>query len=141
MSTIAQTNRALTDTVRPPRWVVPLFGLASVLLVPWIVLLVYLLPSAQRASHWDIAWAGFDVGLALVLSGVALAAWRRSPWLEGAATAAATLLFVDAWFDVLTSSTRLDLIVAVVEAAVVELPLAFVCLLLARNAERRLARS
>ena len=57
MSTIAQTNRALTDTVRPPRWVVPLFGLASVLLVPWIVLLVYLLPSAQRASHWDIAWA------------------------------------------------------------------------------------
>ena len=141
MSTIAQTNRALTDTVRPPRWVVPLFGLASVLLVPWIVLLVYLLPSAQRASHWDIAWAGFDVGLALVLSGVALAAWRRSPWLEGAATAAATLLFVDAWFDVLTSSTRLDLIVAVVEAVFVELPLAVLCLLLARDAERRLARS
>jgi hypothetical protein len=141
MSTIAQTNRALTDKVRPPRWVVPLFGLAAVLLVPWIVLLVYLLPSAQRASHWDIAWAGFDVGLALVLSGVALAAWRRSPWLEGAATAAATLLFVDAWFDVLTSSTRLDLIVAVVEAVFVELPLAVLCLLLARDAERRLARS
>jgi hypothetical protein len=119
---------------------VPLFGLAAVLLVPWIVLLAYLLPSAQQASHWDIAWAGFDVGLALVLSGVALAAWRRSPWLEGAATAAATLLFVDAWFDVLTSSTRLDLVVALVEAVFVELPLAVLCLLLARNAERRLAR-
>ena len=127
--------------VPAPRWVVPLFGLAAVLLVPWIVMLVYLLPSAQQASHWDIAWAGFDVGLALVLSGVALAAWRRSPWLEGAATAAATLLFVDAWFDVLTSSTRLDLIVAVVEAVFVELPLAVLCLLLARDAERRLART
>jgi hypothetical protein len=141
MSAIAQTNRAMREKVPAPRWVVPLFGLAAVLLVPWIVLLVYLLPSAQQASHWDIAWAGFDVGLALVLSGVALAAWRRSPWLEGAATAAATLLFVDAWFDILTSSTRLDLIVAVVEAVFVELPLAVLCLLLARNAERGLARS
>ena len=118
-----------------------MFGLAAVLLVPWIVLLVYLLPSAQQVSHWDIAWSGFDVILALVLSAVALAAWRRSFWLEGAATAAATLLFVDAWFDVLTSSTRLELIVAVVEAVFVELPLAILCLLLARNAERRLVRT
>src|SRR6266480_4911139 len=144
MTTMAHaSNRAATETAaRPaPRWAVPLFGLAALLLVPWIVLLVYLLPSAQRASHWDIAWAGFDVGLALVLSGVALAAWRRSPWLEGAATAAATLLFVDACFDVLTSSTRPELIVALVEALVVELPLAIVCLLIARSAERRLARS
>ena len=144
MTTMAHaSNRAATETAaRPaPRWAVPLFGLAALLLVPWIVLLVYLLPSAQQASHWDIAWAGFDVGLALVLSGVALAAWRRSPWLEGAATAAATLLFVDAWFDVLTSSTRPELIVALVEAVFVELPLAVLCLLLARNAERRLART
>src|SRR2546423_10499762 len=118
MSSIAQTRAV---RIQAPRWVAPLFGLAALLLVPWIVLLVYLLPSAQQASHWDIAWAGFDVGLALVLSGVALAAWRRSPWLEGAATAAATLLFVDAWFDVLTSSTRPELIVALVQAGFVQL--------------------
>ena len=140
MSTIAQTNRVVTDKVRPPGWVVPLFGLAAVLLVPWIVLLVYLLPSAQRASHWDIAWAGFDLALAFVLFGVALAAWRRSPWLEGAASAAATLLLVDAWFDILTSSSQVELGVSIGEAAVVELPLAVICLLLARDAERVLAR-
>ena len=121
-----------------PRWVVPLFGLAALLLVPWVVLLVYLLPSAHQAQHWDIAWSGFDVVLALLLSAVALAAWRGSLWLEGAATAAATLLFVDAWFDVLTSSTRVELFVAIGEAAFVELPLAILCLLLARDAERRL---
>ena len=132
--------RASADGWQPARWVVPLFGLGALLLVPWVVLLVFALPSTHQAAHWDIAWAGFDVGLALVLSGVALAAWRRSPWLEGAATAAATLLFVDAWFDVLTSSTRPELIVALVEAVFVELPLAVLCLLLARNAERRLAR-
>jgi hypothetical protein len=116
---------------------VPLFGSASLLLVPWVVLLVVVLPSAQRAVHWDIAWAGFDIALALLLLTVAVAAWRRSAWLEGAAASAATLLFVDAWFDVLTSSTRDEFVVAVVEAVLVELPLAVVCLLLARNAERR----
>jgi hypothetical protein len=123
---------------RPPRWVVPFFGLAALLLVPWVVLLVFALPSAHRAAHWDIAWAGFDVGLALLLLAVAVAAWRRSAWLEGAATATATLLFVDAWFDVLTSSTQAELVVSIVEAAFVELPLAVLCLLLARDAERRL---
>src|SRR3989440_3368467 len=123
---------------RPPRWVVPLFGLAALLLVPWVVLLVFALPSAHRAAHWDIAWAGFDVALALLLLAVAAAAWRRSAWLEGAATATATLLFVDAWFDVLTSSSRAELVVSVVEAAFVELPLAILCLLLARGAGRRL---
>ena len=78
--------------------------------------------------------------LALVLLAVAISAWRRSPWLEGAATAATTLLFVDAWFDVLTSSTRAEFAIAITEALVVELPLAFLCLLLARDAERLLPR-
>jgi hypothetical protein len=123
---------------RPPRWVVPLFGLAALFLLPWILILVHVLPSKHKAAHWDIAWAGFDVGLALLLLSVAIAAWRRSPWLEGAATATATLLFVDAWFDVLTSSTRTELWVALGEAFFVEIPLAVLCLLLARDTEHRL---
>src|SRR5436309_13031541 len=136
----ARAAAAVTEPAgwRPPRWVVPLFGLAALLLVPWVVLLVLALPSAHRAAHWDIAWAGFDVALALLLLTVAVAAWRRSPWLEGAASATATLLFVDAWFDVLTSSTRAEFVVSIGEAAFVELPLAVLCLLLARDAERRL---
>ena len=123
---------------RPPRWVVPLFAVGAMALVPWIVLLVRVLPSRDEAAHWDIAWGGFDVAMALLLLAVALAAWRRSPWLEGAATATATLLFVDAWFDVLTSSTRAELVVAIVLAVLVELPLAVLCLVLARDTERRL---
>jgi hypothetical protein len=125
---------------RPAAWVVPLFALAGVVLVPWIVFLVHRLPSTHTAPHWDIAWAGFDVGLALMLLGVATAAWRRSLWLEGAATAAAALLAVDAWFDILTSSNHLDLGIAIAEALLVELPLAVLCLVLARDAERILRR-
>src|SRR5438128_1403456 len=120
----------------PPRWVVPLFGLAALLLVPWVLLTIADLPSAHRSAHWDIAWGGLDIALALLLLSVAIAAWRGSPWLEGAATATATLLFVDAWFDVLTSSTRAEFVVAILEAAFVEVPLAVLCLVLARDAER-----
>jgi len=123
---------------RPPRWVVPLFAVGALALVPWVVLLVHVLPSRHAAAHWDLAWGGLDVAMALLLLAVALAAWRRSPWLEGAATATATLLVVDAWFDVLTSSTRAELVLAASEAALVELPLAALCLLLARYAERML---
>src|SRR5258705_371113 len=46
---------------RPAGGVVPLFVLAVVVLVPWIVFLVRSLPSTEAAAHWDIAWAGFDV--------------------------------------------------------------------------------
>ena len=120
-------------------WVGRLFALAAAVLVLWIVFLVRMLPSDHRAAHWDIAWAGFDIGLALLLLAVAVAAWRRSPWLEGGGPAEATLLFVDAWFDVLTSSSHGELVTAIAEAAAVELPLAICCLLLARSVERRLA--
>jgi hypothetical protein len=127
-----------SDGLVQRRWVVRLFGLAALLLIPWIVVLVQTLPSAHRAAHWDVAWAGFDLALALLLFTVAAALWRNSPWLEGAATAAATLLFVDAWFDVLTASTRAELVVSIIAAAIVELPLAVLCLWLAYDAELRL---
>jgi hypothetical protein len=103
--------------------------------------LIAALPSSHRSAHWDVAWAGFDVVLALLLLAVAATAWWRSPWLEGAASATAALLFVDAWFDVLTSSTRTELVVAVLEAALVELPMAALCLLLARRSEQHLRSS
>jgi hypothetical protein len=121
---------------RAPRWAVAVYAAAAVLLVPWVVLLIRILPSAHEATHWDVAWAGFDGALALVLLGLAVAAWRRSPWLQTFAAAVATLLFVDAWFDILTSSTRAELVVAVAEAALVELPLAILSLYVARPRRR-----
>ena len=140
MAAIYFDPRSETGGWRPARWVVPLFSLAGIVLVPWILFLIRSLPSTHAAAHWDIAWAGFDLALALLLLGVAVAAWRRSSWLEGAATAAAALLAVDAWFDILTSSTSVERLMAIGEAALAELPLAVLCLLLARDAERVLAR-
>jgi hypothetical protein len=140
MTTIELDSNGRRGGWRPAQWIVPLFALAGIVLVPWIIFLVRSLPSTHAAAHWDIAWAGFDVGLALLLLGVAVAAWRRSPWLEGVATAGAALLAVDAWFDILTSSNHVERAVAVAEAVLVELPLATLCLLIARDAERVLRR-
>src|SRR5262245_1441677 len=93
---------------RAPRWVGPFFAVSALVLAFWIVVLAWSLPSTERAENWDLAWAGFDAVLAVLLVSVAVAAWRGSPRLEAAATATATLLFVDAWFDVLTSKPGRD---------------------------------
>lgn len=124
-----------------PRWVAPLFALLALALLPWAVWLARVLPDHHLSAHWNVAWAGFDLGLAAALLATAVAALRRSPWLEGSATAAGTLLVVDAWFDLLTASGGAELIVAAAEAALVELPVAVLCFWIARDAERFLERA
>jgi hypothetical protein len=51
------------------------------------------------------------------------------------AASAATLLVVDAWFDITTSPTGGDLLWAFVMAAVAEIPLAVACSWLAYHTE------
>jgi hypothetical protein len=119
--------------------VAPAFALGAVAVVVWTYFLARHLPNVQNAAHWRIAWVGFDIGLALTLMAVALAAYWRSPWLEGVATGAAALLVCDAWFDVLSARTHRELVGSLVLAGLVELPGAVLCFLIARSAERSLA--
>jgi len=134
-------NAVLVDNARAVRWAGPAFALFSLMLLPWIAYLAYSLPSRQVSADYDVAWAGFDVMLLAALAGTAYFALRRSRYLATAATAAATLLVVDAWFDIMTtlSGQRLE---PVVLALGVELPLASVCIWLNLHtqqlAERRL---
>jgi hypothetical protein len=118
----------------PPRWVAPLFGFAALALVPWVVLLVSELPAAHRVTHWAAAWAGLDVALVAMLVTLAACVWRGSGWVEPAATAAATLLFVDAWFDITTASPAAGLARPLGAAIALEVPLGIACLALARRA-------
>lgn len=134
-------NAVLADNARVVRWAGPAFALFSLILLPWIVYLAYSLPSRQVSADYDIAWAGFDVILLVALASTGYFALRRSRYLATAATAAATLLVVDSWFDVMTTlpGQRLEPIAL---AAGVELPLAAVCVWLSLHtqqlAERRL---
>jgi hypothetical protein len=134
-------NTVLTDDARIVRWTGPLFALFSVILLPWIAYIGISLPARQLSPNYDIAWTGFDVLLMAALAGTAYCALRRSRYLSTAAGATATLLVVDAWFDVVTtpSDQRLE---SIILCLAVELPLAAVCLWLSYHshqiAERRI---
>ena len=111
----------------------------AVLLLPWVALLALELPNRQVNQHYKLAWVGFDLLLAAALSRTAWLAWRRSPYLVNVATAAATLLMVDAWFDITTADSLRERLIAITLAALIELPLAAFSLRLARRAQRFIA--
>lgn len=119
------------------RWWLPLFlGGCAVALLPWTILVNEALPSRAVVSHWDTAWTGFDIALGGVLLSTAVAARRSAHATARLAAAGAALLLCDAWFDILTSTTVDERITAGIEAAVAEVPLAILCLLIARSPER-----
>jgi hypothetical protein len=128
-------NQVLPDQSRIARWTGPLFALLSVILLPWIVYIAVTLPARQLSPNYDVAWAGFDVMLFGGLAGTAYFALRRSGYLAIAAAATASLLIVDAWFDIVTSPGR-ERLQAILLAVVIELPLASVCVWLSRHAHQ-----
>ena len=134
-------NAILTDNARIVRWTGPLFALFSVILLPWIAYIAASLPARQLSPNYDVAWAGFDVMLCAALASTAYFALRRSRYLSTAATATAALLVVDAWFDVMTTPAR-ERLESILLCALVELPLAAVCMWLSYHthqlAERRI---
>jgi hypothetical protein len=126
----------LAAASRRARWVGPLFAVLAVLMVPWTVYLAVTLPVQATAAHYDFAWAGFDVGLFLVLAWTAWAAASSSRWLPVAASLNAAFLVVDAWFDVITAPGHRELAMALASALLLELPLAAVSIWLAVHGQR-----
>jgi hypothetical protein len=118
-----------------PWWVTPLFAIAAVVLLPWTLWLTFTLPSRFVTRHYDLAWVGFDIALAAAFGATSWAALRAPQWLGPAAAATGTMLLCDAWFDVVTSLGSGDVLEAVLEAALVELPLAAVCGFIVYDAE------
>jgi len=129
----------LVDTARVARWAGPAFVICSLVLIPWTAYLGYSLPSRQVSRHYNIAWVGFDVLELIALGTTGFFALRRSRYLALAAAAAATLLVVDAWFDIVTSPRR-QVPMAIALAVLVELPLAAVCAWLSYQTEKLVDR-
>jgi hypothetical protein len=105
--------------------------IAGLAMIPWVFILACSLPPAIRVTHWSIAWAGLDAleALGLMTTGVALIG--RYSWLCLPAAVTATLLVIDAWFDITTSAPGPAATVAVAMAVFPELPMAGLCAVLA----------
>ena len=112
------------------------YGLIALALIPWTAHLSSSLPSRHETAHWDVLWAGFDIGLLAAFAGTAIAVLRYSPLLPLLASATGTLLLCDAWFDLLTSRPGSERLWASVEALLGELPLAVFSFWVAYDAEK-----
>ena len=117
-----------------------LYVLAAAALIPWTVYLAVSLPKRDIDTHYRGAWVGFDLLLVAAIVLTAYWAFRVDTRVQLPATATATLLLVDAWFDVMTAGGRKATATAVLLAVCVELPAAGFSLWLARrvnhNADR-----
>jgi hypothetical protein len=125
-----RSGRNRGHRVTPRRLAVAIVTSSALILLPWIAYLALSLPSSVSARHWPLVWAGLDTAMA---AGLALTGWlaiRRDRRVAFVAASTATLLIVDAWFDVCTSPAGRPLTLALLDMGL-ELAEAGVCVLLA----------
>jgi hypothetical protein len=95
------------------------------------------LPRRQFDLHYRAAWVGFDLLLVFAITRTAYMAFRVDQRVQISATATATLLIVDAWFDMTTSGGRGQFFEALLLAVFVEIPAAVFSIYVARQVNRR----
>ena len=120
-------------------WVIAAFTAIGIVLLPWTIWLSSSLPHHHVTTRWDVAWSGFDTGLALFFLATATAAYLRSPWVGALAAATGTMLIVDAWFDIVLESHADELRQSILLAAFAEIPTALFCFWIAQRTERFLS--
>jgi hypothetical protein len=113
-----------------PRHLGLMLTVAGIAMVPWLVVLAVTLPARTAVGNWSFVWVGMDSLEAVALTATGLLLRRGDPRASLTAAAAAVLLLVDAWFDVLTAAPGSDRLVAVAMAAAAEVPLSGLCAVL-----------
>jgi hypothetical protein len=114
-------------------------AIAAIALLPWTIGIATQLPPTAVARHWNTAWAGLD---AAIMIGLGLTSWlgrRQDRRVALTATATATLMCADAWFDLCTSAPGSPFAYAVAEA-VAELVIAAGCLVIGLRIARMTSR-
>jgi hypothetical protein len=109
------------------RWIATVVMTSAVVLLPWIAYLAVSLPPSASARHWPVVWAGLDAAEAVGLAATGWLAFRRDRRGAFCAASTATMLVLDAWFDVCTSAAGQSYAFALIDV-VIELGEAAACL-------------
>ncbi|HLI37010.1 MAG TPA: hypothetical protein VKV80_06670 [Streptosporangiaceae bacterium] len=96
-----------------------------VFLAGWIVVLEFTLPKHYTTHDWRGAWVGFDIAEFAAFAVTGWAAWRERQILILCLAVTGTLLWCDAWFDIVLDLGTREFLLSVVSAACAELPLTF----------------
>ncbi|MGI8334877.1 hypothetical protein ACRYCC_33405 [Actinomadura scrupuli] len=120
-----------------PRWIGCVIIATGIVMLPWVAGLAVFLPDRHEAADYGTSWVGFDLLLCAVLLRTGWLAWRGREHIELTAAMTGTLLVVDAWFDVMTSSNASEFRTALLLAIFAELPMAAFCLWIAGRVEFR----
>lgn len=116
-----------------PTWVEWFFVGGAVVLIPWIVFLFTTTEQGVVSKHSRLLWGGFDCFLVIGFVLTAYRVARRSPRGAITATATGTMLFIDAWFDVLTARHANAQLIAILLAVFAEIPCGLICFYVARR--------
>lgn len=108
----------------------PLFAVLSAAVAATPLLLDSTFESDWR-RFWQFTWLGFDAAMTAALVIAAVGAFRRSPWSEGSAAVAASLLACNAVVDVTTAADARHIVLAGIAAVTLEVPLMALCLMIA----------
>lgn len=104
-----------------------------IVLAVWIGIIAVTLPHYYRTGSWRGAWVGFDLALLAAFAATGWAAWRRRQMLVISLVVLSTLLFCDAWFDVVLDVRTAGFLDSLASALLVELPLAILAAVTARR--------
>ena len=137
LAVIDYPHPLLELNLRRGRTIGVLFSIiACTVLVGWIIVLVLTLERNYTATHWRLAWVGFDIVLLAAFAATGWAFWRGRQIVIAFLLVTATLLCCDAWFDVILDLGSSGVWVSIASAVIVEIPLAVVMF----NVARRLIR-
>lgn len=124
LTTTTSTVPARLSTRLRERLPLALATTVASVLAAWCAVLAVTLPGRAVVPHWSITWVGLDAGEAITAALTAVLIRRRTPYAALTSTMCATLLIADAWFDGWTSAAGSAQVVAGLQAAFLELPLA-----------------
>jgi ABC-type proline/glycine betaine transport system permease subunit len=88
-----------------------------------------------------MVWWGFDSFVIMVMALTAYFIARRSIWVILTASSLGTCLFIDCWFDILTSRHGRDLLQSIMLALFVELPVAIISWYFAINTAQQYTKN
>jgi hypothetical protein len=123
---MAAHKKIAQDFLPVPNWVAKAYLFMAIVLLPWTIYLGLSLPRHHLSNHWDVSWAGLDVGLIVSMLTTGILAKMESVWIVIFSSTTGSLLLVDAWFDTMSERASFQFHQALFSAIVFEIPLAAV---------------